>query len=39
MKEEENIIQAYHVTTKEMKTDYDMWYLDTSVTTKEMKTD
>ena len=32
MLEEGNIIQAYHVTLEEFKTDYDTWYLDIGAT-------
>ena len=30
--EDDNILQAYHVTTEETKTEHDTWYLDTSAT-------
>ena len=30
--EDDNILQAYHVTTEETKTEHDTWYLDTRAT-------
>ena len=32
VREEGNIIQAYHVTTEELKIDYDTWFLDIGAT-------
>ena len=30
--EDDNVLQAYHVTAKEAKTEHDTWYLDTGAT-------